>query len=342
MPLPVSRPGPLTTPGREPDRRPAVRSLRLLVIANPHASTTTGALLHEVVGILATRHRVDPVLTTHRGHAIELCRTAVGERYDAVVVLGGDGTINEAANGVAGSGTALAPLPGGATNVYTRMLGIPRDVLQAAEQLADWRDLRERSVDLGRINDRWFTFAAGVGLDASVVERVDRHPRRKARWGPWFFAGVGLSVFLGRYVRGAPRLEVHAAGRHLPAVSVLMQNGKHYTYFGERPITLVRDAGLQSGDLSGVALTRADGRDLIPVLWRALSGRRQVIEHPGVEPLRVDAGMLVRSVDGRPAPIHVDGDHVGAVLEARLTLAPAALRVLGGSDRGQTPPGVIR
>lgn len=316
------------TSARLADREPAVSALRLLVLANPHASTTSDAVLRRVVGVLAQRHRVESALTAHRGHAIELCRTAAQEGYDAVVVLGGDGTVNEAANGLVASRTALAPLPGGATNVYTRMLGVPRDVLEAAERVGRPDGASERSVDVGRVNDRWFTFAAGVGLDASVVEHVDRHPRRKARWGRWFFAGMGLSVFLGSYVRRPPRLEVLAGGRRVGAVTVLIQNGNPYTYFGPRPIVLDRAGGLGTGDLGGVALTRASALDLPPVLWRALSGRRPVAGHPRVEALKARDSLVVRSLDGRAVPLQVDGDHIGSALEARFTLAPGSLRVL--------------
>lgn len=327
-----------TTPGEVPRRmvpraatpRPSVAgpSQRLLIVANPHASTTTEALLRRVSGILSRRHRVDAALTEHQGHAIELCRAAATEGYDAVVVLGGDGTINEAANGLAGSATALAPLPGGATNVYTRMLGLPGEVLSAAERLAGNAPAPVRDVDLGRVNDRWFTFSAGVGLDASTVERVDRRPRLKARWGRWFFAGVGLSVFVSRYVRHPPRLEVELADRRLEAVTVLLQNGNPYTYFGARPIVLDPAGGLESGELGGVGLTRASAIDLPPVLWRALSGR-VVSEHPRVQPLSTREWLVIRSLDGRPVPLQVDGDHLGAVLEVRATVKPRALRVLG-------------
>ncbi len=313
------------TSGETPLAGPAQR---LLLVANPHASTTNDAVLRHVSRTLSRRHRVDAVLTEHQAHAIELCRTAAAEGYDAVVVLGGDGTINEAANGLAGSSTALAPLPGGATNVYTRMLGMPRAVVGATERLAGATPAPWRDVDLGRVNDRWFTFAAGVGLDASTVERVDRHPRRKARWGRWFFASVGLSVFVSRYLRHPPRLEVELDDRRLEAVTVLLQNGNPYTYFGDRPIVLDPDGGVESGDLGGVALTRASAVDLPPILWRALSGR-PVSAHPRVESLRTCDRLVVRSLDGRPVPLQVDGDHLGAVSEVRVSVVPRALRVLG-------------
>ena len=113
-----------------------------------------------------------------------------------VVAFGGDGTVNEAANGLVGSRTPLTALPGGSTNVWARTLGIPNDVVDATEHLLRMADEFEpRRVDLGRVNDRHFVFAAGAGLDASVVERVDAHPYRKARFGAWYYSSSAVAIF---------------------------------------------------------------------------------------------------------------------------------------------------
>ena len=111
-----------------------------------------------------------------------------------------------AANGLAGSETPLTCLPGGSNNVYAKILGIPDDVVDATEHLLNMADAWEpRRADLGRVNGRWFTFAAGMGLDASVVERVDAHPERKTRWGAWYFTEMAVRTFLRRYVGRSSR-----------------------------------------------------------------------------------------------------------------------------------------
>ncbi len=313
----------------------AAGRLRVLLMVNPHATTTDDRVRRQVAAALERRHAVEVVETAYKGHGIEVGRRAAQDGFGVVVTLGGDGTINEAANGLAGTRTALAPLPGGATNVYCRMLGIPRRVPDALDRLiaGSWQPL---SADVARLNDRWFTFSAGIGLDASAVERVDRRPRAKARFGPWFFAGVGLSVFLGGYVRNPVRMEVIGSHGSERAVTVLMQNGNPYTYFGERPIVLVQDGGLFAGDLGGVALTRARGRDLVPVLWRALSGSRPVTEHQAVARLSTGDGLSIRSLDHRPLPMQVDGDHFGEAVEVRFSVLPGGLRVVTGA--GHPPP----
>src|SRR5919205_3400591 len=132
---------------------------RMLVIVNPYVTTMSDRLKHLVVYALQGRYDVHAVDTQRRGHATELCREAAGEGYDVVVAFGGDGTINEAANGLAGSPTPLTCLPGGSTNVLCRMLGIPDDIVDATEHLLrvadDWRP---RRVDLGHVNERRFLF----------------------------------------------------------------------------------------------------------------------------------------------------------------------------------------
>jgi diacylglycerol kinase family enzyme len=302
---------------------------RMLVIVNPYATTMSVRLKHLVVYALQGRFEVEAIDTQRKGHAIELCREAAGEGYDVVVAFGGDGTVNEAANGLAGSDTVLTLLPGGATNVYCRMLGIPTDVVDATEHLLALADRwRPRAVDLGRANDRWFTFAAGAGLDASVVERVDSHPRLKARFGPWYYAQAAIATFMERYVVNPPHVIAEAGGREMRGVSVFVQNAQPYTFFRRRPISLSDGASLQSGDLSGAVLTRASPLDVPTIGYRALSKRFGVGGHRRVHAFDHVDRLRVRSADERPVPLQVDGDYVGEHEEAVFSVLPGGLKVL--------------
>lgn len=308
----------------------AARAKRMLVIVNPYATTMSDRLKHLVVYALQGRFAVEAVDTQRRGHATELCREAAGEGYDVVVAFGGDGTVNEAANGLAGSRTPLVPLPGGATNVYCRMLGIPNDVVDATEhllRLAD--DWHPRAVDVGVVNDRLFTFAAGAGLDASVVRRVDSHPRLKARYGPVFYAVSATGVFLRRYVVRPPQLVASVdGGEDVQGVSVFVQNGEPYTYFKTRPVELVDGQQLDSGDLGGVVLERASPVDLPTVTWRILSRRAKVDRHRRVTGFRGAGRVVVHSADDRPVPVQVDGDWVGEFETAEFSVRPRGLRIV--------------
>src|SRR6202167_3763292 len=224
----------MSSPVHEQDRRlaalqdfeplRAATKRRMLIIVNPYATTVSDRLRHLVVYALQGRFEVDAVDTEARGHATELCREAAHEGYDVVVAFGGDGTVNEAANGLLGSPTPLSCLPGGSANVFAKMLGIPGELIDATEHLLaladDWRP---RRVDLGVVSAsdrngdriagrRCFTFASGLGVDASVVERVDANPRLKARLGAYYFTWVALRTFTRRYLVKPPRMQTFAAG----------------------------------------------------------------------------------------------------------------------------------
>jgi len=307
---------------------------RMLIIVNPYASTVSEGLRHLVVHALQGRFEVDAVDTEARGHATEICREAAHEGYDVVVAFGGDGTVNEAANGLMGSpdrpsSTPLCCLPGGSTNVFCKILGIPGELVDATEHLLgladDWR---VRKVDLGVVNGRCFTFASGLGLDASVVQRVDSNPYLKARFGPWYFTWVAVGTFAQRYLVRPPRLTALVGEEELAGVTAIVQNGSPFTYFQNRPIEIAEDAVLDSGTLAGCVLHRARPVDMPFIAWRAFSRRARVSRHRQISSYGEVTELTVRTADGKPLPLQVDGDYLGEVAEARYSILPQALSVL--------------
>jgi diacylglycerol kinase family enzyme len=332
---------------------------RMLIIVNPYASTVSDRLRHLVVYALQGRFEVDAVDTEARGHATVLCREAAHEGYDVVVAFGGDGTVNEAANGLLGSPTPLTCLPGGSANVFGKMLGIPGELVDATEHLLaladDWRP---RRVDLGvvsaelaspagdadrsqngaedgerghgeeAIEERCFTFASGLGVDASVVKRVDANPRLKARFGAYYFTWIALRTFTRRYLVGAPRMEVLSGDHVLLGVTTIVQNGSPFTYFQNHPIEIADGTTLDSGSLSSCVLHRATPLTMPSIAVRAFSRRVRVSGHWQVTPCNDLRELTVRSADDRPLPLQVDGDYLGEVREARYSIRPAALNVL--------------
>jgi diacylglycerol kinase family enzyme len=301
----------------------------MLIIVNPYAATVSDRLRHLVVYALQGRFEVDAVDTEARGHATELCREAAHEGYDVVVAFGGDGTVNEAANGLLGSSTPLCCLPGGSANVFGKMLGIPGELVDATEHLlAMADDWHPRKVDVGVVNGRCFTFSSGLGLDASVVERVDSKPHLKARLGPYYYTWIALTTFARRYLVRPARMEVRAAGRTLTGVTTIVQNGSPFTYFQNRPIEIAEGATLDSGALAGAVLRRATPVDISFIGWRALSRRARVVSHRQVTALADVAELTVCTADGRPLPLQADGDYLGDVCEARYSILPRALNVV--------------
>lgn len=303
---------------------------RMLVIVNPYATTVSDRLRNLVVYALRSRYEVEAVDTERRDHATQICREAAREGYDLVVAFGGDGTVNEAANGLIGSGTPLSCLPGGATNVFHRTIGIPDDVVDATERLLDLADdFRPRPVDLGLVDDRAFVFSAGVGLDASVVERVDAHPRLKARLGPYYYSWAALSTFNRRYLRKPPRMRVTAGGETVDAVTTIVQNSDPFTFFGTRPIRVCEGAALDSGSISVAALTRATPLEMPTLIPRLLSSdATTVARHRRVHPFPSIQEAVVASADDRPLPVQVDGDYIGERDSVRFAAAPRSLTIV--------------
>lgn len=307
-------------PARTPKRR-------LLVIVNPYATTVSSRLKSLVVYALQSRYAVEAVDTEKRNHATQLCREAAQEGYDVVVAFGGDGTVNEAANGLVGSSTPLTCLPGGSTNVWCRTLGIPNDVVDATEHLLRMADdFRPFHVDLGRVDERYFVFASGVGLDASVVERVDAHPYRKAKLGAWYYTYAAIATFNRRYLINPPRVRVSSNGHELDGVTVIVQNSDPFTFFRSRPIRVGEGAGLSTGTLSLAVLRRATLLELPTLIPRLFSARASTVQrHRQVSGLTDVHSARVTAIDGRPFPVQVDGDYLGDFDEVEYGMTPRGL-----------------
>jgi diacylglycerol kinase family enzyme len=310
-----------------PDRR---AKKKMLVIVNPYATTVSDRLKNLVVYALQGRYDVEAIDTQAQGHATELCHEAAEAGYDVVVAFGGDGTVNEVANGLAGTNTPITCLPGGATNVFARTLGIPNDVVDATEHLLSIADdFRPRRVDTGLVNGRHFVFASGVGLDASVVERVDAHPYRKAKFGEYYFTWAAISSFNKTYLIKPPRVNVEVNGERVDAVTVIVQNSDPFTYFGERPIRVCEGAGLDTGTLGLAVLRRATLLEMPTLIPRIFSGRAgSVVRHRQVRGFDPVTGLTVTSADGRPFPMEADGDFLGNFERVDYGVAPKSLAVV--------------
>ena len=314
---------------------PDAAKKRMLIIVNPYATTVSDRLKNLVVYALQARYEVEAVDTEAAEHAIEIGREARTGGYDIVVAFGGDGTLNEVANGLAGTDVPISVLPGGSTNVVARTLGIPNDVVDATEHLiAIADDFRPRKIDLGRCNGRRFVFACGVGLDATVVKRVDAHPRLKARARQWYYTWAAISAFYRQYLRDPVRFELEVDGETLEGVTAIAQNSDPFTYFANIPIRICEDIGLDDGTISMALLRRAKQRDMLPIASRVLSKTLHAAKHRQIDEFDDVTRAVVRSVskdeDGlaRPFPVQVDGDYIGEYTELDFSVEPAALTVV--------------
>jgi diacylglycerol kinase family enzyme len=308
-----------------------IRKRRMLIIVNPYATTVSDRLRNLVVHALQSRYDVTAFDTERQGHATELVREAAQEGFEVVVAFGGDGTLNEAANGLAGTDVPLTHLPGGSTNVVCKMLGVPGEIVDATEhllRLAD--DWRPRRIDLGRANDRYFVASAGYGLDAAVTRAVDLKPDLKHRYGEWYFTWAALRTFFRRYLVRPPHVELATDRGHvLDGIDVIVQNGDPYTYFDARPLRVAENSRLDSGRLAGAMLHRAGPVDVPTIAFRLFSRRHRMVDHRQITGFSDVESLRARTVDGREMPLQLDGDWVGDYREVEFSVSPGALSVVG-------------
>jgi diacylglycerol kinase family enzyme len=324
----------MTRLGQRKSRKPAKK--RMLIIVNPYATTVSNRLRNLVVYALQGRFDVEAVSTEGQNHATEIGREARDGGYDVVVAFGGDGTLNEVANGLAGTDLPVAMLPGGSTNVVCRTLGIPNDVVDATEHLLSLADdWRPRKIDLGKVDERHFVFACGVGIDATVVRRVDEHPRLKLKAGPYYYSWAGISGFYRRYLLNPVRVRVETdAGDPVEGVTAIVQNSDPLTYFASRPIRVCEGIAIDDGTLSIGVLKRAAQRDMPTLISRLLSGSRTAAGHGQVahfdDVMAGSVSSISKEEDGspRPFPLQVDGDYIGDRTRVELKAEPGALTIV--------------
>jgi len=302
--------------------------MKVLLIVNSSASSVTARARVVIQKALSADHEVTVAETSRRGHATRLAQGAANDGSDVVVVLGGDGTLNEAANGLAGSHTALAPLPGGSTNVFSRTIGLPDDPIEATGALLDALARRSiRRVGLGSVNGRYFLFHVGMGFDAAVVQQVERRASLKRYASHPLFVFAALDTALRHYDRSRPRFAVHHADGSVidDGYVGLCFNTTPYTYLGTIPIDIAPDASLDRG-LVMVTVRTLKISTIVGLLGGAMLGRSRVMRHPMVD-YRSDVASLTVRGHG-PFAYQVDGDYLGEVTTLRFKHEPQVLSLV--------------
>jgi diacylglycerol kinase family enzyme len=291
--------------------------MRILLIANPFATNVTPERIEAVAVRLARAGEVLVELTQRPQHATEL---AGALDADALVVYSGDGGYNEVLNGLAAD-VPVGFLPGGGTSVLSRALGLPHDPVAAAERVAESLAVgRTRRITLGRVNGRRFAFAAGIGVDAGAVRRVDELGRREdgRRPGDLAFALAVVRVLAAERMHIEPKLEVKGFGR---AASVFVANGAPYTYARGVPVPIAPDADFELG-LDLVAPVRIRRRSLVRLAFEILTG------HGRAGLLYAHDEDAFEVVCDEPLPLQVDGEDLGDVDRAVFEAQRSAVAVL--------------
>ena len=313
--------------------------MRALLIVNPNATSTTRAARDLVAHALSSRVTLSVAQTTHRGHASELARRARLGGTGLVIVHGGDGTVNEVVNGLLGVPAPtsmqsvtigpippLAVVPGGSANVFARSLGIERDPVEATNQLIDLISARaRRRIGLGHCDRRWFTFNAGLGLDAEVCEAIDSGRRTGGPVSPSRYVRASIRTFF-RNKRADPTLSLEVPGEDIVdgVHYAFVSNTNPWTYLDARPVHTNPGTSFDTG--LGVFAMRTT--KVIPSLRVARS-----LLVAGAQPkhsslVRMDDVKSVRIRASVPTALQLDGDFMGLRSDVEFASAPDALEVV--------------
>jgi diacylglycerol kinase (ATP) len=288
---------------------------RLAAIFNPHSGG--GGYLRDVPLIFdALRglgYAVDEFETTEPGDASRLAREAVGAGFDLVCAVGGDGTVNETINGLAGSDVPLAIIPTGTVNVLAMELGIPLEPPDAVKLLGagtvSW-------IDLGLAGDRYFALMAGVGMDAAVVASLN--PVMKKAFKEAAFAVQGLANY---FTKEEPLIRVTCEERTVEGYFAVFGNASNYGGgFGITPLADMRDG------LLDVCVLK-DKSFLTTVWYWTAALINAHIRHPKVEYFRTESADVVTVEEGKEVLVQTDGEVAGK-LPLTCRVAPHALRVV--------------
>jgi diacylglycerol kinase (ATP) len=307
---------------------------RVLLVYNPQAgqgnpapflslangAPNSAAVVKEVAGVWGEAGWTVRVQATNGpGHATVLARAAARRGYDIVAALGGDGTVNEVVNGLAGSETALAALPLGTVNVWVREMGLPVQARAAAQELTQGET---RVVDLGRANGRHFLLMAGIGIDAAVTAEVRAGEKKRLGALAYLLQATRLA---GRY-RGT-RTTLLLDGRRVKGRVLQVVVGNSRLYAGVLKVT--HQAVIDDG-LLDVCVIKGDRVYLLPwhALWVLL---RRHVNNPDIEYYRA---RTISIAANKPLPVQVDGEAIGYT-PMIFEIVPGALRVL-------LPPSVPR
>ncbi|MDT4919987.1 MAG: hypothetical protein QOI15_889 [Pseudonocardiales bacterium] len=306
--------------------------MRALVVVNPRATAMTARERDVLAHALGSETELEVQETASRGHAAELASTAMRSGTDVVVVLGGDGTVNEVINGLLADGLhpgvpALGIVPAGSTNVFVRALGIPNNPVEATGALLEGlRSGARRTVSLGIADDRYFCFAVGLGFDAEIVHGVERKRAQGKRSTHVLYTRVGVREFFGTD-RRHPHVRVELAdGGQLDGVFfAIVANADPWTYVGNRPLRPTPDVTFDTG-LDLYARRRMGTAGMLFSMAR-LSGSRPRIGERGAYVVH-DLDQLTLVAD-EPLPIKMDGDALYFREKVTIRSVPNALHLVG-------------
>jgi diacylglycerol kinase (ATP) len=268
-------------------------------------------------------HKVTLAPTTGPRTAGPIAREQIARGADLIVVAGGDGTINEALDGIAGSDVPLGILPAGTANVLAMEMKVGRDPIKVARRLHEWTP---RRISVGELTQpgqdpRRFLLMAGIGLDAHVVYHVS--PGLKAKTGKFAYWVAGWSL-LGKRL---PQFEVEVDGVRRTCSFALVSKVRNYGGDFE----IAREVTLLDEEFEVVLFEGQTTLSYIPYFAGMAIGKLAGLR--GVTVLRARA-MKVSGAAGARVHVQIDGEYAGQ-LPAEVRIVPAAIRLLVPASYGK-------
>ena len=286
----------------------------ILFIVNPfagyHSKDRVPALIDRFIP--ARQFNAEVVFTEYAGHASEIAQSALGQDYDAVVAVGGDGTLNEVASALVYSDMPLGIVPGGSGNGLSMHLGIGRSKKRALHRIAQFKT---KYIDSGSVNDRFFINMAGVGMDGLVAYRTKQSSKRG--FSNYFKGAIMESV---KYKNCHYKVEVDDKEYDGKFLSVNVANGSMFGYH----FTVAPDADECDGLMNTMLIHDAHKMDYFGNAWRFFAKRIHKSHFASTE-----MTTSVKITAYEDSYMHIDGE--GYPIEAgelEFKIMPASLKVI--------------
>jgi diacylglycerol kinase family enzyme len=310
--------------------------MRTLLVANTFATSTDDAIQARVVSELSKHLEITTVNTSARNDAVEIARSAQQQGFELVIGLGGDGTVNEIANGLLldgpnPEGPLLAAIPGGNGNVFARNMGLSENPIEATTQILNAINNQNfQEIGVGRIAtnniSRWFLFNAGIGLDAAVLAEMEARRASGKAVNDFAYATLALRELFARTDRkhGSLSLVSDSGGIQRNAHFALIVNLAPWAYLGSKALNPLPAASHHTA-LDVYAPISLSVSSVLRLASRAIAGKsaendRNVIALTNQKQVHIQAEI--------PLWIQVDGDVIAQSTELTATHVPIALKVL--------------
>lgn len=289
-----------------------LRGRHFKFIINPSAGRGKPERIVDAINRISADIEYDYNILGYKGEGADIARKAA-DSYDVIVAVGGDGTVNEVLNAIAGSQAIFGIIPAGTGNGFARAIGLPLRPEEACRVLIEGHT---RELDLGKANDRFFLGTAGTGFDA-VISRV---AGEKFKWlrGMWLYFVAGAQTFY-EYTPQLLNVEIDSRIIQVTPLVVAIANTRRY---GGRAL-IAPDAEPDDGMFDVCVIKQMSAARIVWHLPKLFSGK-----HVKLDDVSIYRGKRVNIIAPEPVPVHVDGEAIGSFSRIEFKLLHKAIKLI--------------